>query len=81
MGSHTAQRDAARLNPPVPCFDPCCGELYDDRIAAAEVQFVRREKDSPEERPIEPQEMGDVVAIARVDGPHHRYSHELRRAA
>ena len=39
------------------------------------------EKDSPEERPIEPQEMGDVVAIARVGGLHHRYSRELRRAA
>ncbi len=39
------------------------------------------EKDSPEERPIEPQEMGDVVAIPRVGGLHHRYSRELRRAA
>ncbi len=39
------------------------------------------EKDSPEERPIEPQEMGEVVAIPRVGGLHHRYSRELRRAA
>jgi transposase InsO family protein len=39
------------------------------------------EKDSPEERPIEPHEMGGVVAIPRVGGLHHRYSRELRRAA
>jgi transposase InsO family protein len=31
-------------------------------------------KDPPEERPIEPQEMGDVVAIPRVGGLHHRYA-------
>ena len=39
------------------------------------------EKDGPEERPIETREMGEVVAISRVGGLHHRYSRELRRAA
>jgi putative transposase len=39
------------------------------------------EKDTPEERPIEPPEMGEVVAIPRGGGLHHRYSRELRRAA
>jgi len=39
------------------------------------------EKDTPEERPIESQEMGEVVAIPRVGGLHHRYSRELPRAA
>ncbi len=39
------------------------------------------EKDSPEERPIEPRALGAVVAIPRVGGLHHRYSRELRRAA
>jgi len=38
-------------------------------------------KDTPEERPIEPREMREVVAIPRVGGLHHRYSRELRRAA
>ncbi len=38
-------------------------------------------KDAPEERPVEPREMGEVVAISRVGGLHHRYSRELRRAA
>ncbi len=39
------------------------------------------EKDAPEERPIEPREMGKVVAIPRVGGLHHRYNRELQRAA
>jgi putative transposase len=39
------------------------------------------EKDAPEERPIEPREMGEVVALPRVGGLHHRYTRELRRAA
>jgi hypothetical protein len=39
------------------------------------------EKDVPEERPIETREMGEVVAIPRVGGLHHRYSRELRKAA
>ncbi len=39
------------------------------------------EKDAPEERPVEPREMGEVVAIPRVGGLHHRYSRELRSAA
>ena len=39
------------------------------------------EKDSPEERSIEPREMGEVVAFPRVGGLHHRYSRELQRAA
>jgi transposase InsO family protein len=39
------------------------------------------EKDAPEERPIEPREMGKVVAIPRVGGLHHRYSRAFRSAA
>ena len=39
------------------------------------------EKDVPEERTIEPSETGEVIAIPRVGGLHHRYSRELRRAA
>ena len=39
------------------------------------------EKDTPEDRSIEPPEMGEVVAIPRVGGLHYRYSRELRRAA
>ncbi|MCP5070062.1 MAG: hypothetical protein GY946_26125 [bacterium] len=39
------------------------------------------EKDSPDERSIEPEEFGDVVAIPRVGGLHHRYSRETQMAA
>jgi transposase InsO family protein len=39
------------------------------------------EKDAPERRPIERREMGEVAAIPRVGGLHHRYSRVLRRAA
>jgi transposase InsO family protein len=39
------------------------------------------EKDTPEERSVEPRETGEVVAIPRVGGLHHRYSRELRNAA
>ncbi len=39
------------------------------------------EKDAPEERPIEPREMGEVVAIPRVGGLHHRYSRAFSSAA
>ncbi len=39
------------------------------------------EKDAPEERPVEPREMGKVVAFPRVGGLHHRYTRELQRAA
>lgn len=39
------------------------------------------EKDTPGERPIESREMGEVVAIPRVGGLHHRYSREFRSAA
>ena len=35
-------------------------------------------KDSPEPRPIQPPEMGSVVAVSQVGGLHHRYE---RRAA
>ena len=35
-------------------------------------------KDSPQPRPIQPPEMGRVVAVPQVDGLHHRYE---RRAA
>jgi hypothetical protein len=35
-------------------------------------------KDSPEPRPIQPPEMGRVVAVPQVGGLHHRYE---RRAA
>jgi len=33
------------------------------------------------ERPIEAREIGEVVAISRVGGLHHRYARELRSAA
>jgi transposase InsO family protein len=39
------------------------------------------EKDTPEERSIESRKTGEVVAIPRVGGLHHRYSRELQRAA
>jgi transposase InsO family protein len=39
------------------------------------------EKDTPEERSVELRETGEVVAISRVGGLHHRYSRELRNAA
>jgi transposase InsO family protein len=39
------------------------------------------EKGAPERRPIERREMGEVVAIPRVGGLHHRYSRVFRRAA
>ena len=39
------------------------------------------EKDTPEGRSVELREAGEVVAIPRVGGLHHRYSRELRRAA
>jgi transposase InsO family protein len=39
---------------------------------------LSREKDSPEPRPVQPPEMGRVVATAQVGGLHHRYQ---RRAA
>ena len=39
------------------------------------------EKDTPIERPVETGDMGEVIAIPRVGGLHHRYSRELRRAA
>ncbi len=39
------------------------------------------EKDPPKGRSVEPPETGEVVAIPRVGGLHHRYSRELRRAA
>jgi len=39
------------------------------------------EKGTPEARPIEPPRMGEVVAIPRVGGLHHRYSRELGSAA
>ena len=38
-------------------------------------------KDTGGERPIQAREMGEVVAISRVGGLHHRYSRELRKAA
>ncbi len=38
-------------------------------------------KDAPEERSIETRDMGEIVAIPRIGGLHHRYSRELRRAA
>ena len=39
------------------------------------------EKDTPEERLVEPRGNGKVVSISRVGGLHHRSSRELRRAA
>ena len=39
------------------------------------------EKDAPQERPIEPRDLGEVVAIPRVGGLHHRYGREFRSAA
>jgi hypothetical protein len=45
------------------------------------------EKDTPEERSVEPREIGEVVVLGdfvsspRVGGLHHRYSRGMRRAA
>ena len=39
------------------------------------------DKDTPQERSVEPREMGEVFAIPRVGGLHHRYSRKLRTAA
>jgi transposase InsO family protein len=39
------------------------------------------DKDTPQERSVELRETGEVVAISRVGGLHHRYSRELRDAA
>ena len=39
------------------------------------------EKDTPEERLVEPRQNGKVVSASRVGGLHHRYSRALRRAA
>ncbi len=39
------------------------------------------EKDAPEERPTEPRETGEIVAIPRVGGLHHRYAWAFRIAA
>ena len=39
------------------------------------------EEDTPEERSVESQEIGKVVAIPRLGGLHHRYSRERRKAA
>ncbi len=39
------------------------------------------EKDAPEERPTEPRETGELVAIPRVGGLHHRYARAFRMAA
>jgi hypothetical protein len=36
------------------------------------------EKDTPESRPVQPPELGRVVAVPQVGGLHHRYE---RRAA
>ncbi|MCH7532961.1 MAG: transposase [Gemmatimonadetes bacterium] len=33
--------------------------------------------DCPDPRPVEPPEMGDVIAIAQVGGLHHRYTRRL----
>jgi hypothetical protein len=33
--------------------------------------------DCPDPRPVEPPEMGDVVALAQVGGLHHRYTRRL----
>jgi transposase InsO family protein len=39
------------------------------------------EKDTPEGLSVEPRETGEVVAIPRLGGLHHRYSRVLRNAA
>ena len=39
------------------------------------------EKGAPDGRPIDTREMGEVVAVPRVGGLHHRYARERRRAA
>jgi len=35
------------------------------------------DNDCPDPRPVEPPEMGDVVALAQVGGLHHRYTRRL----
>ncbi len=43
--------------------------------------YLGLDKDTPQERSVEPREMGEVFAIPRVGGLHHRYSRKLRTAA
>jgi hypothetical protein len=35
------------------------------------------DNDSPDSRPVEPPEMGDVAALSQVGGLHHRYTRRL----
>jgi transposase InsO family protein len=72
------------------CLDHIIGvnERQLRRVIRSYVDYYHRdrthlglEKDAPEERCVEQWETGEVVAIPRVGGLHHRYSRELRRAA
>jgi len=35
------------------------------------------DRDSPDSRPVEPPEMGDVVALPQLGGLHHRYTRQF----
>jgi putative transposase len=35
------------------------------------------DKDTPEPRPVQPPEIGRVIAIEQVSGPHHRYERRV----
>ena len=58
------------------------------RVVRSYVDYYHRdrthlglEKDTPEERLVEPRGNRKVISLSRVGGLHHRYSRELRRAA
>jgi putative transposase len=61
------------------------GERHLRRILTAYFAYYHRarthlslNKDAPDERPIEPPALGQVIAVPYVGGLHHRY---VRRAA
>ena len=56
------------------------GERHLRRILQSYLAYYQRSrthlslaKDAPDERPIQPPEMGEVIEIAEVGGLHHRY--------
>jgi hypothetical protein len=58
--AHAALRSAVRLDPLLPRFDPCCGELRGDRIAVAKVHLVRS-------LPFEGRVRNHLVLLAHVE--------------
>ena len=69
------------------CLDHCIvlGEKHLRRILHSYFDYYHRtrthlslKKDAPDERPIQPPAMGEVIEVPQVRGLHHRYE---RRAA